>query len=164
MSYKKVQFSAKHPKSQQRGILENFRPVPERRKRHAARFCRRRSSDLTTLPLQIGFMEPIRKRFRRSSELHPTCFCRGNAFRLPLTDVCALVFGDKGQYLQHDIRKKRPHQILSASGVKKRHIQHYDIDSFILCQQAPLLQNFFIVSSKTVNAFDNKQIVFFLVF
>jgi len=76
-------------------------------------------------------------------------------------DRRALVLRHKGQNLQDNIAQKRPHQILSPTGVQQGHIQHDNIHLLLLGQDAPLLQNLTIIAPQTINALDIEQIVFF---
>ena len=60
-----------------------------------------------------------------------------------------------------DVRDQRSGEISVPPRVKQRHIQHNDCRTLFLCDDAPLLQNFLIVSSETVDALDHKRIAVF---
>ena len=65
------------------------------------------------------------------------------------------------QKLEHDIRDQRTGQVAAPARVKQRHIQHDDGRSFLFCDDAPLLQDLFIISPETVDALDDKGVAVF---
>lgn len=84
--------------------------------------------------------------------------CGGNALRLPPADALALALRHKRQNLQHQIRNKRPQQILVARRIQKRHVNHTDIHALLLGQNAPLRLNLLIIPAQPVNAWNIEQI------
>ena len=63
--------------------------------------------------------------------------------------------------MQDNVTEKGPHQVLAPTGVQQRHIQYHKINTFLLREDAPLFQDFAIISPQTVDALDVEQIVFF---
>ena len=51
----------------------------------------------------------------------------------------------KREYLQYQICDKSAHKIFSISGVQKRHVNHTDIRTDILCENSPLFLNLLII-------------------
>ena len=109
----------------------------------------------------MNFIKVVRQGARWPTEFHAPGFSGGNTFCLPLPDVSALIFGNKGKHLQNDVAQESAHQIFATPGVQQWHVQHYDVDTFCLGEQSPLLQYFCVVASKTVDTLDIEQIVFF---
>lgn len=104
-------------------------------------------------------MEVLWQRRGRASKAHPASLRRRDALSLPLAYVHALVLRNERQDLQHDVAEKRPHQILASPRVQQRHIQHDDVDAFLLRQHAPLFQYLRIIPPETVDALDAEQVV-----
>ena len=60
--------------------------------------------------------------------------------------------------MEHDVRDQRTGQVAAPARVEQRHIQHDDGRSFLFCDDAPLLQDLFIISPETVDALDDKGV------
>ena len=102
-----------------------------------------------------------RPRGKRSAKPHTPQSGSGDTFRLSLFDVGALILSDKGKDLQYDVAEEGSHQVFPSAGVQQGHIQNHDVNSFLFREIAPLILDFLIIASQTVNAFDIEQIVFF---
>ena len=63
------------------------------------------------------------------------------------SDTVPLVFRNKRQHLQDNITQESAHQVLSASGVQQRHIQHAYICLFFFGDNSPLFLNFIVISA-----------------
>ena len=103
------------------GIFVKFRLIPKGRERHPASFCRNRSRDFSGAPSPVYFMKVHRQRFRRSAELHSSCFRRRNTLSLPLADVGAFILCHKRQDLENNITHECSHQVFATAGVQQRH-------------------------------------------
>ena len=153
--------SCKKAHLQQVGFFVNLRPVAEGGQRHPALLRRGCTCDCPSFPLLVGTVVVLREWSGWSAEPHTPRFRRRNALRLPLADIGALVFRHKRQHLEYYVAEKGAHQVLAAPSVQERHIQHHNINTFLLGQNPPLLQNLPIVPPQTVDALNIEQIVFF---
>lgn len=129
--------------------------------RHVAGCCCLFQRQSLCLPRFVYFGKVIGKRKRRSAKLYPFDFGCRNAFRLPLPNVGALVFRNKGKHLQNDVAEEGSHQIFAPACVQQRHVQNHNVNAFFLSQASPVYQDLLIIAPQTVNAFDVEQIVFF---
>ena len=94
-------------------------------------------------------------------KLNAPRLCSCDAFCLPLMNELAFGLRHIRKQLQNDVCNQRPRQVSTFSGIQQRHIKHNDCRRFFLCNDAPLLQNFLIISPKAVDALDNKRIAAF---
>ena len=103
------------------------------------------------------------RRFWRwpSTKLNASRLCRRNALCLPLPDEFALRLRNIRKKLQNNVCNQCARQIPILPRVQQRHIQHHDGRALFLCNDAPLLQNFLIISPKAVDALDHKRIAVF---
>lgn len=81
------------------------------------------------LPLLVYLVEARRQGLRRPAELDTSGFGCGNPFRLPLTDVAALVLRHEGEYLQDDVAEERPDKVFPTPCIQKGHVDHTDVDT-----------------------------------
>ena len=123
--------------------------------------ARRPHRQLTALPACLDLPKVHGQLLIGSPEFYAPCLRRGNALRLPLTDEFTFCLRHIAQKLEHDVRDQRTGQVAAPARVKQRHIQHDDGRALLLCNDVPLLQNLFIVSSETVDALDDKGIAVF---
>lgn len=143
-------------------MLYIFGTVTERRKRHIAELCSSGSGDEAFSPLPVQGIKIVRKGFGRPSEPDAPGFGGSNTFSLSLANTAAFIFRYKRQNLKNNVAEKGSHQIFSPAGIQKRHIKNNNINSFFSGENSPLFQNICVVTAKTVNALNKKQIVFFL--
>ena len=69
--------------------------------------------------IEIEYLRLLRQKNRGcASEAHTPCFCGGNPFGLPPTDIFSLIFGDKGQDFEHDTADEFAHQPI-AGGIAR---------------------------------------------
>ena len=79
-------------------------------------------------------------------------------------DVLPLTLRDIGQKLEHNVSDQRPGQVPVDTGVQQGHIQHTDVGPFLFGDDAPLLQDLFIIASQPVDAFDDQKVARFQFF
>ena len=120
-------------------VFVPFRPVTEGSQRHSALLRGGGPCECPAFPLQIGAQVVIGQRLWRPAEPYPSGLGGRNSLRLTLTDIGTFIFGDKGEYLQHNIAQKRAHQILPLSGIQQRHVQYHNVNAFFFGQYSPLL-------------------------
>ena len=138
-----------------RGVLHvGSRTVAEAGARHAAASCGLGGVDLTVLPQGVHAGEAGRQGARFPSEAYAAGLGRGYAFGLSPSDVFPLVLSHEGKHLQHEIGNEGAEQILVSAGVEKGHVQHKDIHLHFLGENVPLLLDFLVVSSQTIDAGD----------
>lgn len=123
--------------------------------------ARRPRRQFTALPARLDLLKSRGQFLIGSPEFYATRLSRSDALRLPLVDEFALCLRYIAQKLEHDVRDQRTGQVAAPARVEQRHIQHDDSRTLLLGDDAPLLQNLFIISPKTVDALDDKGIAVF---
>lgn len=88
-------------------------------------------------------------------------FCRSYPFSLALADIVSFIFSDEGKHLEHNVAEKCPYQVLPTAGIQEGHVDHVNADPDLFREDPPLLLDFFVVTAKTADALDIKQVVLF---
>lgn len=88
----------------------------------------------------------------------PAGFGGGDALGLSLVDEFAFRLRDVAEQLKHDVRDQRAGEVFATSGIQKGHIQHDHVSLFFFCEDAPLLDDFVVVASQPVDAFDDEGV------
>lgn len=115
--------------------------------------------DFFGLPGVVNSGEILRQRLWRATKTDAAGFGGSDAFGLALTNVHALIFSNKAEHLQNDIRQKGADKIFAAPGVEQRHIKHDDIDAAFFGEESPLLEDLSVIAAETIDAFDDEHIV-----
>ena len=60
--------------------------------------------------------------------------------------------------MKHEIRNERSHKILALPRVQQRHVNYADVNTFFLCQNAPLPPDFLVIPAESVDAQHIQQV------
>jgi len=108
--------------------------------------------DLTLFPCFHDLWEVLRSFLNRPSQMNITGSRGGDSFNLPLFYIVPLGFRDEAQDLQNKVSNEGSHQILAVPGVQERHVDHANVDSDLLRQNAPLPLKLLIITAQSVDA------------
>lgn len=121
---------------------------------HAATFNGIFRLYFSSIPSFDNLSKVLWRCFGRTSKMHTSRFCGGNALCLALFYVLSLGLSYEAEDLENEISDEGAHEVFPVPGVQQWHVDHADVNAYVLRENAPLALNLLVVASQPVDAED----------